>query len=86
MVPTHRHHPQVVVTCALVGAAAQRGRCGPRPTWQDIGMVDPECVVEPVHAVVLLQQPLVGNTQEADVLLVDATIPDVIEDGHLLEL
>ena len=49
-------------------------------------MVDPERVVEPVHAVVLLQQPLVGNTQEADVLLIDATIPDVIEDGHLLKL
>lgn len=49
-----------------------------RHVQQDIGMVDPECVVEPVHAIVLLQQPLIGDTQEADVLLVNATIPDVI--------
>lgn len=49
-------------------------------------MVDPEGVIEPVHAVVLLQQPLVGDTQEADVLLIDATVPDVIQDGHLLKL
>lgn len=48
-------------------------------------MVDPERVIEPVHAIVLLQQPLVGDTQEADVLLINATIPDVIQDGHLLK-
>ncbi|KAK2505937.1 hypothetical protein MC885_013193 [Smutsia gigantea] len=52
----------------------------------DIGMVDPESVIEPVHAVVLLQQPLIGDAQEADVLLINATIPDVIQDGHLLKL
>lgn len=54
--------------------------------WQDIGMVDPECVIQPVHAIVLLQQALIGDTQETDVFLVNATIPDVIQDGHLLKL
>lgn len=60
----------------LEGLPAPEG-CGPH-IWQDIGMVDPECVIQPVHAIVLLQQALIGDTQEADVLLVDATIPDVI--------
>lgn len=68
----------------LGGLPAPEG-CGPQ-IRQDIGMVDPECVIQPVHAIVLLQQALVGNTQEADVLLINATIPDVIQDGHLLKL
>lgn len=62
------------------------GGVDPHPNWQDIGMVDPEGVIEPVHAVVLLQQPFIGDAQEADVLLINATIPDVIQDGHLLKL
>lgn len=49
-------------------------------------MVDPECVIQPVHAIVLLQQALVGDAQKADVLLIDATVPDVVQDGHLLKL
>lgn len=49
-------------------------------------MVDPECVVEPVVAVILLEHLVISDLQKPHVLLVDAFVPDVIQDGHLLEL
>lgn len=49
-------------------------------------MVDPERVVEPVVADVLLQHLVIRDLQESDVLLVYSFVPDVIQDGHLLEL
>lgn len=53
---------------------------------KDIGMRDPVCVVEPVGAMVILQQFFVGALQESQIFLVQASIPDVIQDGHLLKL
>lgn len=49
-------------------------------------MINPKRVVEPVVAVVLLQHLVVGDLQEPDVLLVDALVPDVVQDGHLLKV
>lgn len=57
--------------------------------WQmvkDIRMVDPESVIEPVVAVILLQHLLISDLQESHVLLIYAFIPDVVQNGHLLEL
>lgn len=48
-------------------------------------MVYPEGVVEPVVAIVLLKHLVVGDLKVSDVLLVNAIIPDVIQDGHLLK-
>ncbi len=44
------------------------------------------CVVEPVGAVIILHEFLVGAPQEPHILLVQASVPDVIQDGHLLKL
>ncbi len=44
------------------------------------------CVVEPVGAVIILHEFLVGAPQEPHILLVQASVPDVIKDGHLLKL
>lgn len=49
-------------------------------------MRDPVCVVEPVGAMIILQQFLIGAPQEPHILLVQASVPDVIQDGHLLKL
>lgn len=49
-------------------------------------MRDPVCVVEPVGAVIILQQFLIGAPQEPHILLVQASVPDVIQYGHLLKL
>lgn len=53
---------------------------------KDMRMVDPEGVVEPVVAIVLLQHLVVSYLKVADVLLINAVIPDVIQDGHLLKI
>lgn len=49
-------------------------------------MVDPERVVEPVVAVILLQHLVISDLQEPHVLLIYAFVPDVIQDGHLLKV
>lgn len=49
-------------------------------------MVDPERVVEPVVAVVLLEHLVIGDLQKTHVLLVDAFVPDVVQDGHLFKV
>lgn len=53
---------------------------------QDIGVLDPVGVIEPVGPARLLQQLLIREPQVPHVLQVQARIPDVIQDGHLLKL
>lgn len=49
-------------------------------------MVDPKSVIEPVVAVVLLEHFVVRDLQKPNVLLIYALVPDVVQDGHLLEV
>lgn len=53
---------------------------------KDMRMVHPERVVEPVVAIILLEHLVVSDLQKLYVLLIYAFIPDVIQDGHLLEV
>jgi len=49
-------------------------------------MVDPECIVKPVVAVVLLEHLVIRDLQKPYVLVIYAFIPDVVQDGHLLKI
>ena len=53
---------------------------------KDMGVRHPQGVTEPAQPVVPAQQPLVGEQQEASVLLVQALPPHVVEDLRLLAL
>lgn len=55
-------------------------------TEKDIGVIDPVSVVEPVRVVVVLQQLLISLLQQHQVFSIQAGVPDVVEDGHLLKL
>lgn len=46
----------------------------------------PQGVIEPVHTIVLLQQAVICDTHEFDILLIYASVPNIIQNGHLLKL
>lgn len=49
-------------------------------------MVDPECVIEPVVAIILLEHLVISDLKKTNVLVIYALVPDVVQDGHLLEV
>lgn len=46
----------------------------------------PQRVIEPVHTIVLLQEAVIRDTHEFDIFLIYASIPNIIQNGHLLKL
>lgn len=53
---------------------------------KDMRMVDPERVIDEVAADVLLQHLVVRDTQQSNVLLIYAFVPDVVQNSHLLKV